>query len=318
MDPIINLDSTALRYFQVAAEFKSVRRAAEALNVSASALSRQIASLEQSLDVTLFERLPRGLRMTSAGEILLYHVARSFQEVSRAFSQIDALKGLRRGLIKVVAVESAARGVLAAGLSAFWKKHQNIEVSVKVVGNIEALRLLEEGEADLGLAFSAPRGTSLPVLSVATLKLEAIMSTRHPLAGRSSLLLQDLSGYPLLLSDSSLLLNAALGDALATIPISVRLVTNSITVMSILAASGDGIALKTRAGIAPALDNGELRMVPIADRILPLQHLAILTRRGLPLPALAHALARDFKEMLDPLNEVSSEQQATISFATGD
>src|ERR1700720_2678816 len=51
MDPIINLDSTALRYFQVAAEFKSVRRAAEALNVSASALSRQIASLEQSLDV---------------------------------------------------------------------------------------------------------------------------------------------------------------------------------------------------------------------------------------------------------------------------
>jgi DNA-binding transcriptional LysR family regulator len=305
MDPIINLDSTALRYFQVAAEFKSVRRAAQALNISASALSRQIAGLEQSLDVTLFERLPRGLRMTSAGEILLYHVARSFQEVSRAFSQIDALKGLRRGHIKVVAVESAARGVLATGLSAFWKKHQNVEVSVKVVGNIEALRLLEEGEADLGLAFSAPRGTSLPVLSVATLKLGAIMSTRHPLAGRSSLLLQDLPGYPLLLSDSSLLLNAALSDALATVPISVRLVTNSIAVMSILAASGDGIALKTRAGLGPALDSGELCMVPIADRILPLQHLAILTRRGLPLPALAHALAEGFRKELDALNEVS-------------
>ena len=185
MDPIINLDSTALRYFQVAAEFKSVRRAAEALNISASALSRQIAGLEQSLDVTLFERLPRGLRMTSAGEILLYHVARSFQEVSRAFSQIDALKGLRRGHIKVAAVESAARGVLATGLSAFWKKHQNVEVSVKVVGNLEALRLLEKGEADLGLAFSAPRGTSLPVLSVATLRLGAIMSTRAEFAPAS-------------------------------------------------------------------------------------------------------------------------------------
>ncbi|HEX9469808.1 MAG TPA: LysR substrate-binding domain-containing protein, partial [Bradyrhizobium sp.] len=173
------------------------------------------------------------------------------------------------------------------------------------VGNIEALRLLEGGEADLGLAFSAPRGTSLPVLSVATLKLGAIMSTRHPLAGRSSLLLQDLSGYPLLLSDSSLLLNAALSDALATVPISVRLVTNSIAVMSILAASGDGIALKTKAGLAPAFDSGELCMVPIADRILPLQHLAILTRRGLPLPALAHALAEGFRKELDALNEVS-------------
>jgi hypothetical protein len=76
-------------------------------------------------------------------------------------------------------------------------------------------------------------------------------------------------------------------------------------VMSILAASGDGIALKTKAGLAPALDSGELCMVPIADRILPLQHLAIMTRRGLPLPALAHTLARDFKETLDALNEVS-------------
>src|SRR5260370_3253773 len=222
MDPIINLDSTALRYFQVAAEFKSVGRAGEAVDISAYGGSREIGGVEQSLDVTVFERLPRGLRMTSAGEILLYHVARSFQEVSRAFSQIDALKGLRRGHIKVAAVESAARGVLATGLSAFWKKHQNVEVSVKVVGNLEALRLLEEGEADLSLAFSAPRWTSLPVLSVATLKLGAIMSTRHPLAGPSSLLLQDLPGYPWLLSDSSLLPNPRPSDALATVPISVR------------------------------------------------------------------------------------------------
>ena len=202
MNPNINLDSTALRYFQVAAEFKSVRRAAAALNVSPSALSRQIAGLEQNLDVMLFERLPRGLRMTSAGEVLLYHVARSFQEVGRALTQIDALKGLRRGHIKVVAVESAARGVLAAGLTAFWQRHQNVEISVKVVGNIEALRLLEEGEADLGLAFCSPRTTGLPILSAATMNLRAIMSPRHPLAERKSLLLQELAGYPLLLSDS--------------------------------------------------------------------------------------------------------------------
>ncbi|MDB5410565.1 MAG: LysR family transcriptional regulator [Rhodospirillales bacterium] len=313
MTPNINLDSTALRYFQVAAEFKSVRRAAEALNVSASALSRQIAGLEQSLDVMLFERLPRGLRLTSAGEILLYHVARSFLEVGRAFNQIDALKGLRRGHIKVVSVESAARSVLATGLSAFWKKHRNLEVSVKVVGNIEALRLLEEGEADLGIAFCAPRSTSLPVLSVATLYIGAIMSTRHPLAGRSVLLLQDLAGYPLLLSDSSLMLNAALSDALATVPLSVRLVTNSITLMSILAASEDGVALKTRAGLAQPFDAGELGFVPIADRVLPLQHLAILTRRGLPLPALAHALGQDLKVSLDALSESAPPERTAAS-----
>ena len=281
--------------------------------VPGQTLSRQIAGLEQSLDVMLFERLPRGLMLTSAGEILLYHVARSFQEVTQAFNQIDALKGLRRGHIKVVAVESAVRGVLATGLSSFWKKHHSIEVSVKVVGNVEALRLLEEGDADLGLAFHAPHGSSLPVLSVATLRLGAIMSTQHPLAGRNSLRLQDLAGYPLLLSDSSLMLNAALSDALATVPLSVRLVTNSIGVMSVLAASGDGIALKTKAGLTPALDVGELSMVPIADRILPLQRLAVLTRRGLPLPALAYALAKDFQGTLDALNEEPSPDETAVS-----
>ncbi|MEH2474707.1 DNA-binding transcriptional LysR family regulator [Nitrobacteraceae bacterium AZCC 2161] len=303
MKSAANLDSTALRYFRAAAESKSIRRAAEELSISASSLSRQIANLEQHLDVLLFERLPRGLKLTSAGEILLYHVERSFQEVTRAFEQIDALKGLRRGHIKVVAVESAARGVLASGLSAFWKKHQNVEISVKVVGNSEALRLLEAGEADLGIAFHASRDTSLPVLSVVTLRLGAIMSTRHRLAGRPSLALHDLASYPLLLSDSSLMLNTALSAALASTPLSVRLVTNSIAVMSILAASGDGIALKTKAGLAPALDSGELTMVPISDRILPLQRLAVLTRRGVPLPGLAHALAEDLKVALDALSE---------------
>jgi DNA-binding transcriptional LysR family regulator len=88
-----NLDSTALRYFRAAAESRSIWRAAGELSISASSLSRQIANLEQHLDVLLFERLLRGLKLTSAGEILLYHVERSLQEVTRAFEQIDALKG---------------------------------------------------------------------------------------------------------------------------------------------------------------------------------------------------------------------------------
>ena len=109
------------------------------------------------------------------------------------------------------------------------------------------------------------------------------------------------------------MLNAALSDALATTPLSVRLVTNSIAVMSILAASGDGIALKTKVGLNSALDGGDIRMVSITDRILPLQHLAILTRRGLLQPALAQALAQDFKGPLDALNEDLSLERTAVS-----
>jgi DNA-binding transcriptional LysR family regulator len=293
----LRLDSTALRYFQAAANLKSIWRAAEAVHVSASSLSRQIAALEDTLQVSLFERLPRGLRLTTAGEILLQHVDASFRELQRAFESIDELKNVRRGHIDVAVVESAARGVLPPALSAFWKKHPKVEVSLQVVGALEVVRLLERGEADLGLAFNVPEDTGLPVVSSVALPLGAVVSPSHPLASRQSLRPQDLVGFPLILSDASLSLHAAIAAARHRLPLQVRAVTNSITVMALLAAGENGIALKTITGVTDEVKRGELAFIPITDRGLA-QRLAVLTRRAVPLPALVGALGAEFSAVL--------------------
>jgi hypothetical protein len=90
MTPDITLESMAERCFQVAAEFRPVRRTAAALNVSPSVLGRRVTGLEQSPEVMLFGRLSRGLRMTCGGEILLYRAAR------RRTSRLPAIRNCLR------------------------------------------------------------------------------------------------------------------------------------------------------------------------------------------------------------------------------
>jgi len=85
----------------------SIRRAAERLHIALSAVDRQILQLESQIGMPLFERLPQGLRLTAAGEFLVDAIRRSRRELMRVKSQIDDLKGLRRGEVSIALVEGA-------------------------------------------------------------------------------------------------------------------------------------------------------------------------------------------------------------------
>ena len=93
--------SPLVRYFEEVAEQKSIRRAAERLHIAPSAVTRQIAKFEDMLGMPLFERLPRGVRLTSAGEIMLANVRRMRRDFGGALGQIDAHKGMRRGKVRM-------------------------------------------------------------------------------------------------------------------------------------------------------------------------------------------------------------------------
>ena len=89
--------ASAARYFDEVARQGSVRRAAERLNAAPSAVNRQIINLEAEYGVPLFERLPRGMRLTAAGELLLNEVRRWQSDHDRACRNLRALQGLHRG-----------------------------------------------------------------------------------------------------------------------------------------------------------------------------------------------------------------------------
>jgi DNA-binding transcriptional LysR family regulator len=85
------------RYFIEVSRQGSLRKAAEALHVSASSIDRQILRAEEELETRLFERLPTGLKLTSAGELLLDDMRRWRKDYGRTLQRIDDLKGLKRG-----------------------------------------------------------------------------------------------------------------------------------------------------------------------------------------------------------------------------
>src|SRR5437763_4836937 len=89
------------RYFYELANSRSMRKAADVLHVSPSALSRQIRKIEDLLGSQLVERGSSGIRLTTSGEYVLQHIKDSFANEERLLAKINEIAGLRRGRVRV-------------------------------------------------------------------------------------------------------------------------------------------------------------------------------------------------------------------------
>ena len=104
------LHGRALRYLDEVARQGSIRKAARVLNVSPSAVSRFVLEAEADLGTPIFDRLPRGLRLTTAGEMLLGHVRDTLHAHERLRTQVRGLKGMARGEVTVATMATLAAG----------------------------------------------------------------------------------------------------------------------------------------------------------------------------------------------------------------
>jgi DNA-binding transcriptional LysR family regulator len=84
----LRIHAPAIYYFDMVRRCHSIREAARRLNVASSAVNRQILKLEDEVGAALFERLPGGLRLTAAGEILTRHVSFLLQDVERVRGEL--------------------------------------------------------------------------------------------------------------------------------------------------------------------------------------------------------------------------------------
>jgi DNA-binding transcriptional LysR family regulator len=136
--------SQPLQYFYEVAKAGSFRKAAERINIAASALNRQVTLLESELKLPLFERRPgRGnLKLTAAGEILLHRVRLSMNELQVAKSAIESLKGLKRGAISIGVNESLGRDFMPKFLRDFHDDYPEIDFEVTVDNTPALVELL--------------------------------------------------------------------------------------------------------------------------------------------------------------------------------
>ncbi len=170
-----------LAIFHAVAEEASMSRGAERLCISQPAVSKQIKDLEAALGVTLFDRLPRGIRLTQAGEVLAGHARRLFAVEADAERAIAELKGLVQGRLTVGASLTIGDYLLPQILGAYRKKHPGIELRLEIANTHIIQQKLRENALDVGLTEGFAEDADLEAEVFGADELIAVVPPGHPL-----------------------------------------------------------------------------------------------------------------------------------------
>lgn len=298
------MPNTSLRYFVAVARHGSFREASVRLHVAQSALSRQIRNLEQSFEVPLFERHARGVRMTPAGEIFLRHARDALHQDERIQSELEALKGLRRGHVRVHSIESLVGDLLSRALARFRNRYPGVTADVTIEGTDRVIAAVREGRADIGLVFYPQRDPDIQTVSRIVEPLSALMRPDHPLADARQLSLADAIQHPLALppapSGSRMLIDAA--SKAAGLHLRPVLESNSIQLLVRFVAESGGLTILSRLSASGNLQGGELIATPMRDRLLRTATIELLTLAGRTLPVAAAEFLRQISADLAQLS----------------
>lgn len=196
------MDLRLLRYFVACVENKTMHAAAEAVHVSQPALSKAIHNLEAQLGVALLDRRPRGVVPTPFGDTLFRYAKMIDSEMRRAVAEIDAMRGMTRGMI-VVGVIPTMSAVMGDVVRVIMETLPGLKLKLKIAFSTELTTALLEGELDIALLLlpesNAPLGLTFDPL-VRTGPRVAVRKG-HPLASRTGLTLADLSEFPWLIPE---------------------------------------------------------------------------------------------------------------------
>ncbi|WP_027348641.1 LysR family transcriptional regulator [Halotalea alkalilenta] len=298
MKQTLRVHNAAIHYFDMVRRCGSIREAARRLNVASSAVSRQIIKLEDEIQAPLFERLPSGLKLTTAGEIFARHVMVVMQDTERTRSELGALRGLRSGHVRLAIVEGLISDLMPTVIERMRERYPNISTDIAILGSQQIPEALAKGQADLGVAFSLKRHADLRQLAIAHFELGAIMRPDHPLARHAELNLITCSQYPMILPTPELSLYQLVAPLFSgqERPTNGVARVSSVELAKQMAKRGVGIAFQTRIGILEELEKETLAFVPVRLGGPIYSDLGVYARNGRFLPVAADAYARALNE----------------------
>ncbi len=192
----------------------SIRKTSERLNITPSALTRRIQDFEEELGTPVFDRTAQGMRLNSAGELLVQHARDQVADLDRVRAQIADLSGLRRGHIALVCSQAFIDTVIPDEVGAFRTRFPNVSFLVQVRDHAQATAALVSHDAELALILQPPAIPEVQILCTSKRPVCAIMDSRHPLAGAGSVRLRECLGYSVAMPDRSLSVRHVLDEAI--------------------------------------------------------------------------------------------------------
>ena len=182
-----------LRYFVEVAQREHISEAAEHLHVAQSAISRQIANLEDELGTPLFERIGRNVKLTPIGKIFLEHAIVALKAIDFAAKQVEEYLDPAKGTIKIGFPTSLASYVLPSVISAFKKEYPDVSFHLRQGSYKYLIDAVKNRE--LNLAFLGPLPQKDDEINTTLLfseSIHALLPSNHPLAKQESINLSDL------------------------------------------------------------------------------------------------------------------------------
>src|ERR1700722_8749462 len=191
------LNVNRLRILIEVASRGSFSAAADALSYTQSAVSQQVAALEAETGVTLLERLPRGVRLTPAGEVLLEYAEGIIARLHAAEAEMAAIAGLRGGQLRMASSPTAGATLMPLAIAIFRAQHPEVELSLAEGEPEEIAPRLSAGECDIALLFefegtSESLGPDLSRVPLFEDPMFLALPADHALARRQTLRLENL------------------------------------------------------------------------------------------------------------------------------
>lgn len=272
----------SLVYFNAVAEHLSIREAGRRLNVASSAISRQISQLEDALGLPLFERQGRRLRLAPAGEILYRHTRRLSGPLEAAVQELEMLRGLKTGTVRVAAVESIGISFLPGIIADFGRRYPRLHLDVAVCSSADVIERLIGERCDIGFGFISAPPRQIEVALRRDVRIGVVMRPDHPLAAIPEPTLAACVAHPLAVGKPEISIRAVIEPFLRResefLPPLVEV--DSIRLLVELALTGAYASIMTPIGAQAALGRGDLIFRPLADPGLPLNRFALLSRAG--------------------------------------
>lgn len=284
-------DIQTLRLFLTIAREGSIAQAAAKEHLVASAVSKRISDLEESIGAALFFRHRRGVKLTLAGNELLVHAGRVMAELAKLDGALSNYANGVKGQIRLVANTSAIVQFLPQDLSSFLKLHPTIKIDLEEHTSEAVHKMLEDDSADLGIMVPQRALEGLHGCLYRVDELMVIMRPGHPLAGRPSLRFVDTLEFDYVgLPRGSSLCNT-LVDAAEALGLSLRLriQATSFDGLRRMAALGLGIGILPRGSVEPFLQADHLVAIPL-DEAWARRELLLVSRDLETLPLLARTL----------------------------
>lgn len=288
-----------LIYVDAVARAGSIRKAAETLAITSTALNRRILALEEELGVPIFERLASGVRLSTAGEILIQHIREQLSGMERVKAQIADLSGLRRGHVAIASSQALLPYFLPREIALYAAEQPAVTFSVMRRDREAAERALLQHTADIAVVFEPVRLSEFHTLLTVRQPLYAVFGEGHPLVGNGPVRLRECLDFPVTLPSADYgvrhILELAMRNSSLRLAPSIQ--SDSFEFLRGHAHVSHAVTFQIPLGIPDAdLEKGLAREIDARDAPVGLVYMGQLRGRALPIaPArFADQIARAF------------------------